>query len=62
MVANLTSAVLYHLRDGLGADDIALLTDHPPADVRQEISILRATGILTTLYEGARAAWRAEAS
>lgn len=38
------------LRDGLGADDIALRLHCAAADVRAEIRILRAEGVLATLW------------
>ena len=39
------------LREGLGSEDIARLTETKLADVQREISILRETGELKKIYE-----------
>ncbi len=38
------------LREGYGAEDIAVLTKYPVRDVRQEIAILRESGELAGIY------------
>lgn len=38
------------LREGYGAEDIALITDMPAEAVRAEIAMLRAEGELTAVY------------
>lgn len=38
------------LREGFGAEDIAIITGSSADDVRREIEILRASGELKTIY------------
>lgn len=56
----IAQTVISRLREGYGADDIAVLDGIDPERVRDEISLLRMSGCLKTLYEGARAKWRRE--
>ena len=48
-------AIIYGLRQGFGCDDIAVMNGLPIRKVREAIRILRATGVLASIYTSARA-------
>lgn len=48
-------AIIDGLRQGFGCDDIAVMNGLPIRKVREAIRILRATGVLASIYTSARA-------